>query len=73
MRDPTPVVVTGSTARAVRGRLRWAAAIAVVALVVGLAAAAARLLTGSSSNSTVLGYVPASTIAYGGVRLDLPG
>jgi Protein of unknown function (DUF3352) len=71
---PTPVVVTGSDApRRPRGRLRWAAAIAVVALVVGASAAAAALLTGSSSSSTVLGYVPASTIAYGEVRLDLPG
>src|SRR4051812_1388506 len=71
---PTPVVVTGSDIRKRRrGRLRWAAAIAVVALVIGASAAAAALLTGSSSASTVLGYVPSTTIAYGEVRLDLPG
>src|SRR4051812_5817209 len=71
---PTPVVVTGSDVpKRRRGRLRWAAAIAVVALVIGASAAAAALLTGSSSTATVLGYVPATTIAYGEVRLDLPG
>src|SRR3954468_15939362 len=71
---PTPVVVTGSDVpKRRRGRLRWAVAIAVVALVIGASAAAAALLTGSSSASTVLGYVPSTTIAYGEVRLDLPG
>jgi len=69
-----PVVVTGSDApKRRRGRLRWAAAIAVVALVIGVSAAAAALLTGASSTATVLGYVPADTIVYGEVRLDLPG
>src|SRR3954469_4826268 len=71
---PTPVVVAGSDVpKRRRGRLRWAAAIAVVALVIGASAAAAALLTGSSSTATVLGYVPSTTIAYGEVRLDLPG
>ena len=36
-------------------------------------AAVAALVTGQSSTSTVLGYVPADTIVYGEVRLDLPG
>ena len=69
-----PVKATGSDApRKPRSRLRWAAAIAVVALVIGASAAAAALLTGASSTATVLGYVPEGTIAYGEVRLDLPG
>ncbi|HEX6867168.1 MAG TPA: DUF3352 domain-containing protein [Candidatus Limnocylindrales bacterium] len=71
---PAPVKVAGSDApKQRRGRLRWAAAIAVVALVVGASAAAAALLTGSSSTATVLGYVPEHTLVYGEVRLDLPG
>jgi len=70
----TPVVPVASTAPAHRrGRLRWAAAIAIIALVVGTSAAVAALLTGSSSGATVLGYVPDHTIVYAEVRLDLPG
>jgi hypothetical protein len=69
-----PVVVGGSSKPPRRGgRLRWAAAIAVVAVVIAASAAAAALLTGGSATSTVLGYVPAQTIVYGEVRLDLPG
>ena len=55
------------------GRLRWAAAIAVVAVVLGASAAVAALITNSASQATVLGYVPPGTIVYGEVRLDLPG
>jgi Protein of unknown function (DUF3352) len=55
------------------GRLRWAAGLAVVALVILATAAVAALVTGQTSSSTVLGYVPAGTTAYGEVRLDLPG
>src|SRR5215203_2949757 len=55
------------------GRLRWAAGLAVVALVILASAAVAALVTGQTSSSTVLGYVPAGTTAYGEVRLDLPG
>ena len=56
-----------------RNRGRWIAAIAVVALVIGASAAIALALTASSGQSTVVGYVPADSIAYVEVRLDLPG
>ena len=55
------------------GRVRWAVSLAVVAVVVLASAAFAALLTGQSSTSTVLGYVPAATTVYSEVRLDLPG
>jgi hypothetical protein len=55
------------------GRLRWAVSLAVVALVVIASAAVAALITGQSSNATVLGYVPAGTTMYVEARLDLPG
>ncbi len=55
------------------GRLRWAAAIAVVALVIGATGVVAALITGSAATSTVIGYVPDKTVVYGEVRLDLPG
>ena len=55
------------------GRLRWAAAIAIVAVILGASAAVAALITNGASRSTVLGYVPPGSIAYGEVRLDLPG
>jgi hypothetical protein len=54
-------------------RLRWAAAIAVVAVVLGSSAAVAALITNAATASTVVGYVPAGTLAYAEVRLDLPG
>ncbi len=53
--------------------LRWAAAIAVVTLVLGATVAVAALLTGATSQATVLRYVPADTVVYGELRLDLPG
>lgn len=53
--------------------LRWAAAIAVVTLVLGATVAVAALLTGSTSQATVLRYVPADSVVYGELRLDLPG
>lgn len=63
-----------STAPARRGgRLRWAVALGVVALVIGTSAVVATLITGRSSEATVLGYVPEGTVVYGEVRLDLPG
>jgi hypothetical protein len=56
-----------------RSRARWAAAIGIVALIVGLTAIATLSLIGSSPASTVVGYVPADSVAYGELRLDLPG
>ncbi len=54
-------------------RTRWLAAGLIVALVVGVTAIATLSLTGSSPNSKVLGYVPADSVAYGEIRMDLPG
>lgn len=69
---PAVPVAAPPTARR-GGHLRWAAAIAVVAVVLGASAAVAALITNSASQATVLGYVPAGTIGYGEIRLDLPG
>ncbi len=66
----------GGSATAVRrksNRARWLAAGLIVALVVGITAIATLSLTGTSPNSKVLGYVPADSVAYGEVRMDLPG
>lgn len=71
---PVPVQVASSEAKPGRGgRLRWAVAIAVVAVVVGATVAVAALLTGSTSQASVLRYVPQDTVVYGELRLDLPG
>ncbi len=67
------VPVSTASARRRGGRLRWAAAIAIVAVILGASAAVAALVTNSQAQSTVLGYVPSGSIAYGEVRLDLPG
>ncbi len=56
-----------------RSRARWAAALGIIALIVGVTAIATLSLTGSSPASTVAGYVPADSVAYGELRLDLPG
>jgi len=56
-----------------RSRARWVAALAIVALIVVVTAIATLSLTGSAPASTVVGYVPADSVAYGEVRLDLPG
>jgi hypothetical protein len=53
--------------------LRWAVALVVVALLVGVVSAGAILLTGSSSASALEGWIPNGTIMYGEVRGDLPG
>jgi Protein of unknown function (DUF3352) len=56
-----------------RSRVRWVAALVIIALVVTASAAAALLLTAGSPGATVLGYVPSDSVMYGEVRLDLPG
>jgi hypothetical protein len=56
-----------------RSRGRWIGAIAVIALVIGASAAVAFALTSSSAQATVTGYVPADSVMYGEIRLDLPG
>lgn len=75
--DPT-AIATGPTDAptappAGRSRRRWLVAGLGIALIVGITALATLTLTGSSPNATVLGYVPADSVAYGEVRLDLPG
>lgn len=56
-----------------RSRTRWVAAAGIVALIVVVTLIATLSLTGSSPASTVVGYVPADSVAYGELRLDLPG
>jgi hypothetical protein len=70
----TPVPVSPPSSGSRRGRrLRWAAAIAVIAVVLGTSAALAAFITGAASRSAVIGYVPADSVAYVEARLDLPG
>jgi hypothetical protein len=68
----TPVVATRSP-RPPRSRLRWAISLAVVALIIATTAAVAAVITGRSTDATVLGYVPDQTVSYTELRLDLPG
>ncbi len=70
---PEPVQPTPATKPAKGGRLRWAAAVAVIAIVLGATVAVASLLIGAPSPATVLRYVPADSVVYGELRLDLPG
>jgi Protein of unknown function (DUF3352) len=72
----TPVGADATAAAAIapkRSRMRWFAAIGVIALVVAGSAAAALMLTGASPAATVMGYVPSDSVMYGEIRLDLPG
>ena len=62
-----------ATAGPRRNRTRWLAAGVIVALIVGVTAIATLALTGASPTSTVVGYVPEDSVAYGELRLDLPG
>ncbi len=66
-----PVVAQTSPRRS--GRVRWAMAIGVIALVLATTLGVALLITGRTSTSTVIGYVPTDAVMYGEVRLDLPG
>jgi hypothetical protein len=68
----TPVVPTKAP-RPRRSRFRWAISIAVVALIIATTAAVAAVITGRSTDATVLGYVPDQTVSYAELRLDLPG
>jgi hypothetical protein len=54
-------------------RARWLAAGVLIALVAAVTGLAAFALTSSKSTSVVLGYVPTDSVAYGELRLDLPG
>ncbi len=69
-----PVVASGaSSGRRRGGRVRWAAALAIVVLILGTTAAVAAIIAGRATESTVIGYAPANTTMYMEVRLDLPG
>lgn len=54
-------------------RARWMVALGGAATVVAITAALVVAVVGKSPAATVLGYVPAGAIAYGELRLDLPG
>ena len=66
---PTPPPAAGRRP----SRTRWAAALAVVAMVVVVSGVAAALLTGRAPNAKILAWAPADSIVYGEFRLDLPG
>ncbi len=71
----TPLGTQGAPSPAAprRSRVRWLAALVIVALIVGVTAVATLSLIGSSPTSTVVRYVPTDSVAYGELRLDLPG
>jgi hypothetical protein len=71
----TPAATTRvDTTRPARpGAGRWAIALGIVAVAVGVAAAAAFMLTGKAATSVLVGYTPADSVMYMEVRLDLPG
>jgi hypothetical protein len=74
--DADPVATTPvSAATSSRGasRLRWLAVAVLVLVVGGVAAAATALLTADSGDPDVLQWTPADSLAYGELRLDLPG
>jgi hypothetical protein len=68
---PAEPVRTGQRGRG--SRVRWGIALLVTALVVAVGAAAVILLTGQSAPSTIVGYAPSESVAYGEIRLDFPG
>jgi uncharacterized protein DUF3352 len=72
--EAPPVATTAQPVRTSGGsRLRWGMALLITAVIVGIGAIAALLLTGQSAPSSVVGYAPADSIMYGELRLDLPG
>jgi hypothetical protein len=64
---------TATDERPRQSRARWIAAAGAIGLVVLVTALATLVLTSSTPTSVVLGYVPTDSVAYGEVRLDLPG
>jgi hypothetical protein len=69
----TPTATTPVDRPSRAGAGRWAIALGIVAIAVGVTAAAAFLLTGQAAPSVVLGYAPADSVIYTELRLDLPG
>ena len=70
--SPTQTTVV-QPPRSGEGRFRWAIALVVTVLVVGVAAAAFVLLGGQTAPSKLVGYAPNDAVVYGEMRLDLPG
>jgi hypothetical protein len=68
-----PAQAPGSADRPPQSRARWIAAAAALGLVVLVTALATLVLTSAAPTSAVLGYVPTDSVAYGELRLDLPG
>jgi hypothetical protein len=56
-----------------RSRMRWGIALLVAAVVVGVSAAGAWLLTGRESASGLAAWMPADSVTYEELRFDLPG
>jgi hypothetical protein len=74
MPQTSPAAITATPVRASRGGgLRWAMALLVTVVIIGIGAVAALLLTGQSAPSSLVGYAPSDSIMYGELRLDLPG
>ncbi|MEO6207102.1 MAG: DUF3352 domain-containing protein [Candidatus Limnocylindrales bacterium] len=69
----SPVTPPPSATDQPKSRARWIAALGVVGVVIVGSILAGLALTGSSPAATVTGYVPADSVMYGEVRLDLPG
>jgi hypothetical protein len=70
---PTDPALEAGRAPRPRDRVRWLAAASLIVVVVRATAAVTLMLTGSTAPSTVQGYVPADSVMYGEMRLDLPG
>jgi hypothetical protein len=71
--DVTPAPAAPVQRSRAGGTVRWGIAllVTVVVLIVGFGAAV--LLAGQAAPSTLVGYVPTGSMAYGELRLDLPG
>jgi len=72
-----PVAETGtfgaSATAGRRSRLRWGLALLGVVIVAAVSFLIVSLVGGRPATSTAMGYMPANTIFYEEVRLDLPG
>lgn len=69
----TAITPPAQSASSRSGRGRWLAAGVLIAIVVALTGMATFALTSTKATSVVLGYVPTDSVAYGELRLDLPG
>jgi Protein of unknown function (DUF3352) len=70
---PTSMEAAAPGDRPSQDRARWVAAAGAIGLVVLVTVLAAIVLTSSKPSSVVLGYVPTDSVAFGELRLDLPG